>query len=105
MGRGIEHAENDREENPPDKIIDNGRPQNRLTDAGSQQIQIHQQFVMLQMQQQLAMQAAVLKDESRAAQDQQATEKEKLAQSGARAPNGAKALPSPSPQQGVSREK
>lgn len=42
MGRGIEHAENDREENPPDKIIDNGRPQNSLTDAGSQQIQIHQ---------------------------------------------------------------
>lgn len=67
----------------------------------AQQIQIHQQFVMLRMKQQLALQAASLQDESRQLQDKEANEREKLAQSGARASNKSGDKPQPSPSQGA----
>lgn len=67
----------------------------------AQQIQIHQQFVMLQMKQEMAMQAAQIQDESHAQQDQAANEKQKLAQSGARASKSSTNKSNPSPSQGA----
>lgn len=66
----------------------------------AQQIQIHQQFVMLQMQQQLAMQQAAAADEHR---QQQETREDKLESPGRRALSQGKPERLPQPSQGAPR--
>lgn len=66
----------------------------------AQQIQLHQQFLMLQMQQQVAMQQAAMQDEN-AQRREEMDHKERLKGSGARAPSEGAHNPNPAPTQGA----
>lgn len=66
----------------------------------AQQIQLHQQFLMLQMQQQMAMQQAAIADENNQRREEM-DHKERLKSSGQRASSGGEHAPQPSPSQGA----
>lgn len=67
----------------------------------AQQVAVHQQFVMLQTQQQMAMLQAQAADENRQAGEQQQLQKQKMESPGRRAASGPATQPNPSPSQGV----